>query len=329
MIRLRYFLGIDGGGSKCDAVLLAEDGTVLGWGRRGATSYRPAADSAAALQESVAEALGDTAVDELWVAHTWLDHGLLQWLQARGLTVRLFDRVQEWDIAYTLAGRTWGVVIHSGTGSWVQCRMPDGRKPRIGGMGPFFGDEGSGWDIGFRGIKAALRSGWSNRTRTSLAEAVPAALGVRDLLHAVVGDPITSGKITRAQVASIAPVVLEQAAAGDGVAMKVVDEAASSLADMCILLLEETGVVGQGYPLVGAAGVIQNSPLYWGMLLEKVLRHDPTLVPEVTPYKMAIGAAMLAMEAAGMEVTQDLRERISETQRTFPCAMIPTLQSQA
>ncbi|HCA47914.1 MAG TPA: hypothetical protein DEP45_11360, partial [Armatimonadetes bacterium] len=187
---------------------------------------------------------------------------------------------------------------------------------------------GSGWDIGFRGIKAALRSGWAKKTRTSLARAVPQAMGVVNLLEAVVGHPITSGKITRAQIAAIAPVVFREALAGDAVAMQIVDDAASSLAEMCILLLDDTEVVGQGYPLIGAAGVIQNSPLYWGLLKGKILSHDPTLVPEVAPFKMAVGAAMLAMKGAGAPVTEDVRSRIMQTQAAFPLSVVPTLQSQ-
>ncbi|MGI5817602.1 MAG: N-acetylglucosamine kinase [Armatimonadota bacterium] len=328
-MELRYFLGIDGGGSKCDAALIREDGCVLGWGRSGATSYRPVDDCATAICSSVGEALAEATPREVWVAHTWLDHGLHAWLRSQDVLVAQLERVQEWDIAYMTAGRRWGVAVHAGTGSWVQCRMPGGRAARIGGMGPFFGDEGSGWDLGFRGIKAALRSGWSRETRTSLAEAVPRALGVSRLLEAVVGDRITSGRVTRAQIASLAPVVLEEAAAGDQVAMRVVDEAAGSLAEMCRLLLEEMGVVGEGYPLIGAAGVIQNSALYWRILREKILHHDPTLRPEVAPFKMAVGAAMLAMRSAGVPITDDLRERISATQAAFPVSQVPTLQPQA
>lgn len=326
--RLRYFLGIDGGGSKCDAVLLDEEGTALGWGRGGATNYRPTEDCAASVCQAVTAAIGETPVRELWVAHTWVAQGLREWLAGGGITVQGTLRVQEWEIAYLTAGRTWGVAVHAGTGSWVQIRTPDGRRPRIGGMGPFVGDEGSGWDIGFRGIKAALRSGWAKKTRTSLARAVPQAMGVVNLLEAVVGQPITSGKITRAQIASIAPVVFREALAGDAVALQIVDDAASALAEMCILLLDDTEVVGKGYPLIGAAGVIQNSPLYWRLLREKILAHDPTLVPEVPPFKMAVGAAMLAMKGAGAPVTEDVRARIMQTQSAFPLSVVPTLQSE-
>ncbi len=265
----------------------------------------------------------------MWVAHTWGDYGLQGWLCELGVPIAHLGRVQEWDIAYFSAAATWGLVVHAGTGSWVQCRTPDGRMPRIGGMGPFLGDEGGGWDLGFRGIKAALRSDWSHKTRTSLADEIPRAMGVPDLRGAVVGDPITSGKVTRAQIASIAPIVLEQAAAGDSIAMQVVDEAAESLADMCAILLEDTKAIGQGYPLIGVAGVIQSSPFYWRVLQDKILLHDATLAPEVAPYKMAVGAAMLAMKDAGVSITQDLRDRIVSSQAAYPFARVPTLTFQS
>jgi N-acetylglucosamine kinase-like BadF-type ATPase len=308
-------------------VLIREDGTVVGWGRSGATSYRSITDCQQALRHAVTEAVQNVDIGALWAAHTWFDHGLNEWMQQQGVPIVCFMRVQEWDIVFHTAGKTWGIVVHAGTGSWVQCRTPDGRMPRIGGMGPFFGDEGSGWDLGFRGIKAALRSSWSYRRQTSLAEAVPQALKVDNLLEAVVGDPITSGKITRAQIASVAPTVLAEAVAGDAVAMQVVDAVAQSLVDMCLLLLEDLDVAGCGYPLIGAAGVIQNSAFYWQILIDKILCHDSTLVPEIAPFKMGVGAAMMAMQAAGVPLTQDLRDRIILTQASFPFAYVPTLQS--
>jgi len=307
--------------------LIDEEGTVLGWGHSGATSYQPQQNATSASQQAISDALGDTVLRELWVRHTWIGDHVREWLEHKGIILRCFAPATEWDVTFTLADRTWGVAVLAGTGSWVNGRKPDGAYMRVGGMGPFLGDEGSGWDIGFRGIKAALRSTWCDKTRTTLAQAVPQALGVDDLRQAVVGDPITSGQVTRAQIASVAPVVLQEAAAGDAIAASIVDEAAASLADMCALLLDQLDIVGQGYPLIGMAGVIQNSPFYWRILSGKILHHDPSLVPEVPPFKMAVGAALHAMLAADMQITPQIRDRIRQTQAAFLFAQVATLAS--
>ena len=320
---MRFFLGIDGGGSKCDAVLIDEEGTVLGWGKSGATGYTAKEEAQRACHQALAEAVGDLPVREVEMATLWVGDYATTWLKEKGIAVRR-HRVWEWACTFTAADKTWGVAVHAGTGSWVNGRTDDGREVRMGGMGPFVGDEGGGWDIGLRGIKAALRSRWSRQTRTSLAEAVPEALGVADLARAVVGHPIAYGEITRAQVASVAPVVIEEAAAGDRIALRTLNQAAGSLAEICALVLDELDIIGQGYPLIGIAGVIQGSPLYWKILSEKILEYDPTLVPEVPPVRIVVGAALLAMQSAGLTVTAQIRDRIVETQAAFPASEVVT-----
>lgn len=321
---MRFFLGVDGGGSKCDAVLIDEEGTVLGWGQGGATTYQPEHGAASATREAIAEALGDLPIKQLGVGFTRGGRCVDEYLSERGIETICAAPANEWDNTFLAADRDWGIAVHAGTGSWVKARTPDGRAGHVGGLGPFLGDEGAGWDIGFRGIKAALHSGWAKRTRTSLAEAVPLALGVKNLWQAAVGEPISNGQITRAQIASVAPVVIEHATAGDRIAMTILNEAADALADMCALLLDELDIIGDGYPLIGMAGVIQHSPLYWQILSDTILRYDSSLVPEVVPMKMAVAAAMQAMQAAEVQITPQLRAHILQTQAAFPAARVIT-----
>ena len=67
---MRYALGIDGGGSKCDAVLMDETGLTVGWGRGGPvhTYYDPPEVIAASYAEAITGALRDVQDAELWVA---------------------------------------------------------------------------------------------------------------------------------------------------------------------------------------------------------------------------------------------------------------------
>jgi len=317
---VRYFLGVDGGGSKCDAVVIDETGVVCGWGTSGPTTYVSAEEADAASRQALTGALGSLSVPEVWMGAISTAKYPTAWLRDRGTVVHCFP-IDEADACFAAAGRTWGVMVHAGTGTWVLARTPEGRQVRMGGMGPILGDDGSGWDIGLRGIRAALRSSWSARTRTSLAEAVPPVLGV-SRLGSIVGRPITTGQITRAQIAGVAPVVVREAAAGDAVALRALQQAAASLTELCVLVMDELQVTGQHYPLIGMAGVIQGAPLYWRLLCESILEHDPTLVPEVPTLKMVVGTAFEAMRRAGVEVSSDLRGRVLETQAPFAASQV-------
>ena len=67
---IRYALGIDGGGSKCDAALMAESGAVVSWGRGGATHiyYDPPEVISASYVEAITGALAELEGAEVWVA---------------------------------------------------------------------------------------------------------------------------------------------------------------------------------------------------------------------------------------------------------------------
>ena len=119
-------------------------------------------------------------------------------------------------------------------------------------------------------------------------------------------------------MAALAPAVLAEAQAGDRVARTVVEQAAASLTELAVLVITELGIAGQGYPLIGAGGVIQGGPLYWQILSGQICAYDPTLVPVVPPVKAAVGAAFVALAAAGVAVTAELRDRVVATQEAFP-----------
>lgn len=322
---MRYFLGLDGGGSKCSAVLLDETGAVLGWGKSGPTTYQSEADAEASCRESLDAAVARTTpaeIAEIWAGE--LGHTSTAWLEQQGICVHSVT-VGENTASLLAALQDHGVVVHAGTGSFVSIRAENGRTLHFGGFGPVVGEDGAGWDIGLRGIKAGLRSSWTAETRTRLAEVLPPVLGLSDIRQ-VMGRPIYTGQISRARVAALAPVVIAEAEAGDRIALRVLHEAAETLAEIGRLGLTEAGIIGRGAPLIGIAGVIQGSPFYWRILRDKMLRHDPSLKPMVPPVRMCVGAAFRAMRQSGIPLTAELRERVVATQKHFPGAAATTCE---
>lgn len=137
-----------------------------------------------------------------------------------------------------------GVAVIAGTGSIAVARGPV-RTARAGGWGPLFGDEGSGYALG----RAALRAvaGALDGTRP------PTALGARlRAAHPTLGTDDTAWlrgllreKWGRAEVAALAPVVIDAAVAGDGVAQALVRAAARDLALLAQAASAAAGLGGQ------------------------------------------------------------------------------------
>lgn len=167
---MTLFLGLDGGGTGCRAVLVDASGRVLGRGVGGPCNIMSDRQSAiASLKDCSDAAIGAhdpsniSAVLGLAGANT---SAAAEWLPA----LLPFGKVRVLQDAVTAAagalGRKDGIVAAMGTGS-VFIRQIDGQVTTIGGWGPILGDEGSGNWLGRRFLAHVLR------TSDGLAEPTP------------------------------------------------------------------------------------------------------------------------------------------------------------
>src|SRR5262252_5720010 len=77
-----------------------------------------------------------------------------------------------------------GVLLIAGTGSIVIGRDKDRSMFRVGGWGPYFGDEGSGFWIGREAVRAALRS-LDSQSPTEFTARVCTALELKSIADVV------------------------------------------------------------------------------------------------------------------------------------------------
>ena len=89
--------------------------------------------------------------------HRNADHGLCRARGHRSRTVGGHALYGEGETALAAAGAAYGIVAQAGTGSDAFLVQPGGQMS-IGGWGYIFGDEGSGYDIGERTLRAAIHA---------------------------------------------------------------------------------------------------------------------------------------------------------------------------
>ena len=317
MLILRYVLGVDGGGSKCDAVLIAEDGTVVGWGRGGPTSpwYNTAEVIDASYADAVCGALAGVRGAELWLAGHCRSPLAREAIVAAGEVIgRSF--AGESEVAYASAREEWGLIVLAGTGSFVHLVTRDGRTRHAGGMGPVLGDYGSAHEVGLRGLRAAFSSQWLASRRTSLREAIPAALGVvelRDVFHLA----YEARTLNRRTIAALARTVDREAEAGDAIAAQCIRDAADELADLAAEMIAEMGVADEELPVIASGSVARHSRIWWEQMCARIAEAAPRMRPIVPPVPPVIGAALVAFGAMGVAITDELIARIVETQQPF------------
>ncbi len=313
---MRYVLGLDGGGTKCDAVLMDETGTVVGWGRGGSTHGLYVGNEAVArsLRDAVLGATANLRPPVERIAGSGPHAGLDQWLE-QPLSLGQFVPGGEATLGFATALTTHGIIVLSGTGSFVFGLTADGRSLHEGGNGCIIADEGSAYHIGILGVRAAFRSGYCARRHTSLAEAVPRAMGVaglHDVFHLIYTE-----HIGRSQVAAVARTVDEEAERGDAVAAGILRRAADELGELVVEVIHELNMEASDDFLVATGSVAQGSRIFWQRLSDIALSVAPRLRPIQPRVRPVIGACLLALRALGVEWGEPLMQRITATQEPF------------
>lgn len=307
----RLIIGVDGGGTKTEAILVSvgPDGreTILGQGFSGPSNMRLAGrqQTLESLDEAIRSAVaghleGDRKADIAVLALAGSDFSdvkleITQWSERCGFCKRI-EIIS--DVEPVLASGTaerWGVALVVGTGSVAIGLDAAGRSITRGGWGHWYGDKGSGYDLGRRALAAV-----------SLAEdgmGPETALHARMLEHFGLENPrliiqkLYSGGNVRSKIASVAPIVLDTAEAGDITAVRITEECSSELVRLVTAVTCDLEF-SDAYPLALAGGVICGHPLYRGKLEAGLHAINPapgsvTLVPHPVRGCIRIGLTML------------------------------------
>ncbi len=305
----RFALGIDGGGSKCDALLVDEKGRVSGHGRGGPTHvyYDPPEVIAASYVEAIEQALEGVQDAEVWSAGHLPEGAPRRAIAARNRHLQHLP-AGEVDTAFASAQEEWGLIVLAGTGSFVHGRTAEGRELHFGGLGPVLNDYGSAYEIGLRGLRAAFASDWTAARRTSLAEAIPRALGAPD--RKAVFDLVYWKGLGRRQIAALARVVNQEAEAGDAVAVSCIQRAADELAEVALDVVRELEFEEISFPVIAIGSVARNCRLWWERVCERIRAAAPSARPLVPALSPAAGAALLALRAMGVEWREEVVARL-------------------
>jgi N-acetylglucosamine kinase-like BadF-type ATPase len=266
-------IGVDGGGTKTECILLDPSGAIAA--RHTGPGCSPSLAGASRSREIAAEVLRTVRAGHpsAEVSHTLLCMaGSRAFWRELGDSLVGFGQISTVDDSVPvleLATRgDPGLVIHAGTGSFVAARSLDGAVHYAGGIGWRFGDEGSGYDLGRRAIARALLElqGWASPS--GLGALVRERTGKSTSGEVSVyfyGDPATNNG-----VAALAPEVLRLASAGDPAAAEAVSKSVLHLLGLAI------SVTNQLFPgkrpesfRAGVSGHILNHPFAYQALLSK------------------------------------------------------------
>jgi N-acetylglucosamine kinase-like BadF-type ATPase len=313
-------LAVDAGGTSTRAVVLSAAGHCLGYGVAGSGNpissgtehaAREVVKAAqAALAQAASPATAEVAVLAMAGSRTYVS---TDWITSALATIDVRGRiVLESDLLATFCSGAWepdGYAVVAGTGS-AAIRVHEGRQDMSAdGLGWLLGDDGSGFWLGMRVVRAAAAELDNRGRKTALTPLLLAALGIpadastepgydgrpdalRLLLDAVYAlRPI--------ELARFAPLVF--AVSDDQVAGGIITDARAALhttlgaidsADVRGPVVCGGGVLGAlGLPIDGLNGVTEVRSVADG----------------------AVGAAVLALRVNGTVVDRPVFERVRET----------------
>ena len=306
------FVGVDGGGTHTRAVVLDAAGSEIARRSGPAGIVRPdqpsdAADAVADLCRGVLRDAGADQADGLCCGLAGA--GRRQEREAVRVALHLAGVARTivvvGDAEAALAdafGDAPGVLVIAGTGSiaWARAEgdaVDGGAGPgavfRTGGWGQVLGDEGSGYVIGLDAMRRVTRAADGREPSTSLTPAVLAATAC-----ATADDLIRfTASASKADIAALAPAVLQCAQEGDAAAVTVRAAAVDALAD---LAASAAGRARLEHPRIAfAGGLIEPGGPLRDDLGVAVRHRIPGCSVLERPVDAARGAAMLAIRHAG------------------------------
>jgi glucosamine kinase len=293
-------LGVDAGGSRTSAVAADEAGRILARAEEGPGNARPetvgtAADTISracrdALQRARRPAPAAALVAGVSGAgrddvRSALEHAL----RAAGFAQRVLV-VTDADIALEAAfGESAGIVLIAGTGSIAWARCPDGTLARAGGLGSLVGDHGSAYDLGLRGLRSAALALEGLGPATVLGErlAVASAAGADGLSR-------WAASATVADVAALAPIVLDAARDKDAVARTLVRESAQVLAAH-VARLAARFPAGPSVPVAFGGGMLAKRKDFRAKVITQLKRLVPAAAVQRVPVDGGVGAIRMAV----------------------------------
>lgn len=247
---MRYFLGLDIGGTKTACVLADEHGRlaraesgsakILRVGEEEAAGHlREALDtvskeSGVALSDVTASCIGTSGISIPKVAE-WLRRHMAMWVG--GSLSLVGDEIITLDAAFP--GEP-GVIVIAGTGSNVIGRGRNGDATGAGGWGPALADEGSGHLLGHQALRAVFAA-MNVGPEPALFYRVLDHLGLKTR-----DDLIAAANAENFSFAKLMPLVVQSAREGDPIARETLRVGGEQLAGLVLDVIAKLAVAEPG-----------------------------------------------------------------------------------
>ena len=298
-------LGIDGGGTKTEAIIADDKGNLLGKGIAGASNYHTVGLNNA--MSVLVEAMNNAAVNAglktpvfktacLGLAGVGRDTDRAVLMPEIKKIIPTQNIILKHDAAIALAGATAcqpGVVVLAGTGSMAFGMNKFGDERRAGGWGNILGDEGSAYYISRKALAAACRA-YDNRVpKTELVDVLIKYFELKNFTDIV--KKIYAEESSPQRIASLAPIVGDMAKADDRVAIDIMKDAAKELALLAKAVIVGLNMADEKFEVAVSGSVFKAGDILIKPFTKLIKAGSPKAQVIQPKFEPTMGAVLLAI----------------------------------
>ncbi|ADL07123.1 N-acetylglucosamine kinase [Thermosediminibacter oceani] len=311
---MSYIIGVDAGGSKIEVLaldlerhsantlIIERSGNAMSAGEDKALyNIKEAVEKVSAPVEKTGSRCLGIYVGAAGAGSKEIRRKIREVLTGLALTDAVFVD-SDYRIALAgAAGRPYGVVVIAGTGSVVYGVNEAGSEVILGGWGHLIGDEGSGYYIGRRAIREAVKFYEGRGGSKRIYEEVLAHFSVKDLTE--IKPILYSGGFSKDIIAGLTVRVSKLCDEGERIARQILEEAGTALSELVSCALKRFVYISD---VIVSGSILLKEKLVYDTFAFELKRTCPKVKIRRPRYRATAGALILLAGELGIELDSNL-----------------------
>ncbi|MBC8183988.1 hypothetical protein H8E88_23075 [candidate division KSB1 bacterium] len=322
-----YVIGVDGGGTKTELVLIDLEGNLVGMEKVGSTNYQAVGGERLRdeLLEGFSALANATNVDIDRIDHIFLGLAGAGRQKDQEEIKALFDDTVfagkitvDSDAIVALAGAFGtkpGIILIAGTGAICFGSNQDGNVVRSGGWGYLLGDEGSGFYIGREAIIAALKDYDGRGEKTKLKEELKQRFEL-DSIDKII-PLIYKNEIDRVAIANIAPLVFELAKGGDLISEEIIRKAGFEMGLLAKTVADQLGFSGEETNVALIGSIFKQKDMLVNQISKELFEISWNVTIVEPRFQPTFGAALMGLKKQNVHIDEVLLSNLEMSISNF------------
>jgi len=309
---MNYILGVDGGGSKTTVQITDVDGKVISQSVSGPSSYKSVginraiknlntaifnavrsskvSEDAFFISSCFGFAGNDTKEDYKIYKEIVFNKELNSYLNSKSVIIYNDTRIG----LESGSENKNKIILIAGTGSNCFGINEDGKQVKATGWDFILADEGSGYEVGLKALKAVMRAYDKRGKKTLLSKTILKELNLKKTLDLT--KWAYDGPFSKHKIGALAKTVCNTAEMGDRVSIDILAEEAYEAAISVFTVAHKLGFEKKDFDLIFVGGLFKCKKYFINILVDKLKEKFPRINFKPLIGNPVEGAIKLAIE---------------------------------